>query len=103
LLEDSASSAVRVEAEPQPSSYGLEAEKAESSGVRLGDNNDGEIILKMTRAEVIDIWMTEGKPVIHVGPGENCLDLEKLLSRPDVSEKHLLAVRRWLDTVEAKP
>lgn len=37
-----------------------------------------------------------GAPVIHLGPGVNCLDLEKLLSRPDVAREHLEAVRAWL-------
>jgi len=53
--------------------------------------------LEMTVDEVLAVWTEEGRPVIHLGPGENCLDLEKLLSHKNVSEKHLAAVREWLE------
>ena len=49
--------------------------------------------------KAIEIWRKEGAPVIHLGPGENCFDLEKLLSNPDIKAEHLLAVRRWLDKI----
>jgi hypothetical protein len=71
--------------------------------VRTATTDPREIVLDMTIDRVFQIWRSKGAPVINLGPGENCFDLEKLLSRPDVPEKHLLAIRRWLDTVEARP
>jgi len=53
--------------------------------------------LGMNREEVFALWTEEGKPVIYLGPGENCLDLEKLLSHRDINERHLAAVREWLE------
>ena len=54
-------------------------------------------ILGMPIEKAIEVWRSEGAPVIHLGPGENCTDLENMLSNPDVSESHLKAVRLWLD------
>jgi len=56
-----------------------------------------EDFLHMTREQIVDIWEEGGKPVIYLGPGENCTDLEKLLSRRDISECHLAAVKEWLE------
>ena len=50
----------------------------------------------MSISEAIEIWTAAGKPVIHLGPGENCHDLEKLLSHRDINERHLIAIREWL-------
>jgi len=54
-------------------------------------------LLGMTKEQAIAIWDKQGRPVIHLGPGENCFDLEKLLSNPDVLDRHLEAVRTWLE------
>ena len=64
----------------------------------LGDV-DTESALGMPVEKVIELWRSEGAPVIHLGQGENCLDLAKLLSNPDVSERHLKAIKSWLDKV----
>lgn len=56
-------------------------------------------ILGLPVDKAVEIWRSEGAPLIHLGPGENCLDLEKLLSWPDVSERHLQAVKMWLEKV----
>ena len=58
---------------------------------------DTEEKLGMDREEALSLWAKEGKPVIHLGPGENCLDLEKLLSHRNINERHLAAVREWLE------
>jgi hypothetical protein len=64
------------------------------------DNNDNnESIfptLDVTSEEAIAIWRKEGAPVIHLGPGENCLDLEKLLKSPNPNERQLKVIRDWL-------
>ncbi len=56
----------------------------------------------MTREDAIKLWRSEGAPVIHLGPGENCFDLEKLLSNPSTKPEHLAAVRAWLYCQEEK-
>lgn len=61
----------------------------------LGDL-DHETALGMSVSEALKIWTAKGAPVIHLGPGENCLDLEKLLANKDVKPEHLLAVADWL-------
>jgi hypothetical protein len=55
--------------------------------------NTRESLLGMPVSEALKIWTAEGKPVIYLGDSENCEDLAKLLSNPDVSERHLKAIR----------
>ncbi len=50
------------------------------------------------RVKVLQVWKSEGKPVIHLGIGENCLDLTKLLSNP-CNERQIEAVKAWLQGV----
>jgi len=52
--------------------------------------------LGMTIEQALDIWTRRGKPVIHLGPGENCFGLDKLLSHSDINPRHLSALRDWL-------
>ncbi len=66
------------------------------------DSNEGfladtEEKLGMSIGKAITMWIEEGKPVIYLGPGENCFNLEKLLRRRDINDRHLAAVRNWLD------
>jgi len=58
---------------------------------------DTEEKLGRSIGEAIAVWSAEGKPVIHLGPGENCFDLEKLLSHRDINDRHLATVREWLE------
>ncbi|MFC1874627.1 DUF3854 domain-containing protein [Chloroflexota bacterium] len=58
---------------------------------------DTEEKLDMTISEALALWTAEGRPVIYLGPGENCFDLEKLLSHRDINERHLAAVGEWLE------
>jgi hypothetical protein len=58
---------------------------------------DTEEKLGMGIGDVIAAWTAEGKPVIYLGPGETCFDLEKMLSHRDINERHLAAVREWLE------
>jgi hypothetical protein len=51
----------------------------------------------MTVEQALSIWEEAGKPIIHLGPGENCLGLDKLLNHRDINERHLVAVREWLE------
>jgi hypothetical protein len=52
--------------------------------------------LGMTTEEAIAIWAKQGRPVIHLGPGENCPDLAKLLAQRVIKSQHLSAIREWL-------
>jgi hypothetical protein len=63
----------------------------------VGNVNTSEAVLGMRVEKALEIWRSTGAPIIHLGPGENCLHLEKLLSRPGVRQRHLEAVRVWLD------
>ncbi len=59
-------------------------------------NDHHEVVLGIPVEEVLEFWRSEGAQVIHLVAGENCTDLEILLSNPDCSERHLKAVKRWL-------
>jgi len=56
-----------------------------------------EYFLHMTREQIVAIWEEAGRPIIHLGPGENCFGLDKLLSHRNINERHLAAIREWLD------
>ena len=49
--------------------------------------------------KALTIWRSEGASVIRLGPGENCERLDLLLSNPNTPERHLQAVRAWLEKV----
>jgi hypothetical protein len=55
-----------------------------------------EVALGMPIEKAVELWRTEGAPVIHLGPCENCLDLEKLLGDSGIADRHLEAVKVWL-------
>jgi len=63
--------------------------------------NRCETMLGMTIEKALETWQAAGAPVIHLGPGENCLELGGLLSCADVLDRHLLAVKEWLEKVMA--
>ena len=54
-----------------------------------------EDALGMTTEKAIKIWERQGAPVIHLGIGENCFDLPKLLAN-NPSPKHLRVIAWWL-------
>ena len=62
---------------------------------REGQNEIAQA-LGMSIEQTLGVWTREGKPVIHLGPGENCFDLERLLSHRDINSRHLEAVNSWL-------
>ena len=59
-----------------------------------------EVILGMPVSIAIELWKKRGAEKIPVSQGEDCVDLEKYLSRRDVSPKHLEAVKAWLQSNE---
>jgi len=80
--------------------------EASAKGVKglkgfLADKGDHrEEILGMTVDESLKVWQDRGRPEVILGPGEKCFDLEKLLLYPHVLERHLQAVKAWLDDPE---
>jgi len=64
-----------------------------------GDNHHGHFrdTLGMPADAAVQVWHFAGSPIIHLGPGENCLDLEGFLASPRVRPDHLEAVRVWLE------
>jgi DNA primase len=58
--------------------------------------------LGMSKEKALKIWRREGAPVIHLGPGHNCFDLDNLLSNSDVPEFHMIAIRTWLEEAEKR-
>jgi hypothetical protein len=70
-----------------------------ASQMSFPDDGDRAVsrALGMSKEEALSIWYSEGRPVIHLGPGENCEDLEKLLRwNNGTSGKHFAAVKAWL-------
>jgi hypothetical protein len=59
--------------------------------------NEYTAILGMTTGKAIKIWRKQGSPVIHLGPQDNVLDLEDLLSQPNVTLERLKAIKDWLE------
>jgi hypothetical protein len=58
--------------------------------------------LGMTVEQALRIWAAEGQPVVHLGPGENCFDLERLLSNRYINERHIAAINAWLKERRSK-
>ena len=54
-------------------------------------------ILEMTKEQAVSIWNKQGRPIIHLGPGENCLDLAKLLEQREIKPEHLSVIKEWLE------
>jgi hypothetical protein len=52
--------------------------------------------LGMSIEQALDVWTKAGRPIINLGPGENCFGLDKLLSRSDINPRHLLVLKDWL-------
>ena len=70
------------------------AEVAPFPGVQEKDTLP--LVLGMPAEKAIEIWQSAGAPMIHLGDGENTEHLDKLLTRHDISERHLEAIRVWL-------
>jgi hypothetical protein len=45
--------------------------------------------------EIIALWVKLGKPVIHIGDGENCFDLEILLNSEGMLPRHVDVIQKW--------
>ena len=74
-----------------------EDKKDSKKSTKLSPDQSVQEILGMTKEQAIAIWDKQGRPVIHLGLGENCLDLAKLLAQRDIRPQHLSAIREWLE------
>lgn len=54
-------------------------------------------ILGISAEEVLRIWKQLGAPIIYLGRGENCEDMEKLLMQTNPHDYQLQAIKGWLD------
>jgi hypothetical protein len=50
----------------------------------------------LTKEQVIAFWESVGKPIVHLGPGQNCLDLAKFLNGR-VNEEQRRAIAKWIE------
>ena len=66
---------------------------ASSNGTGSADSGP----LGIPAEDALELWHREGSPLIHLGPGQNCIDLAKWLTMPPHKPEHLQAVRTWLD------
>ncbi|MBN2238673.1 MAG: DUF3854 domain-containing protein [Dehalococcoidales bacterium] len=69
----------------------------EGSDNREGFIRDTEENIGMSIDDAINIWVKAEKPVINLGPGETCHDLEKLLTNHRISKRHLVVIKDWLE------
>ena len=72
------------------------ARQAKAGGSTTSNGVDITESLGMTIEEALAIWDKQGRPIIHLGPGENCSDLTKLLKQGQIKPEHLSAIRGWL-------
>ena len=70
--------------------------KPEDNEVVAANQREIAHLIGMGIEQALDVWSSEGKPVIHLGPGETCFDLSRLLSRHSINPRHITAVRDWL-------
>jgi hypothetical protein len=70
--------------------------KGSKGFVRYMEQDEISKALGVTVEQALDVWTKAGRPVINLGPGENCFGLEKLLRRSEVNPRHLLVLRDWL-------
>lgn len=47
-------------------------------------------------SEILAFWNSLERPLVQLGPGENCEDLQKLLSKRNILPRHLEAVHSWV-------
>lgn len=57
--------------------------------------------LIMPREKIIGLWISKGRPVVLLNPGELCQDLQLLLSNENMLPRHIEAINGWYIKVEA--
>ena len=80
-------------------SYLHENETNQIQGVDDVDdvNTRISLFLGMSLDEALKIYRGEGAPIIYLGHGENCEDLELLLNQPDLPDFKIEAIKKWLN------
>ena len=79
-----------------PSGDGPDGKAALVQWKRYQREQPTDVQLQEWQSKAIQVWEAEEKPIIHLGPGENRFDLEKLLSNSSFADHHLEAVKEWL-------
>ncbi len=74
--------------------------RGNNSKVGMASDSNVEKELGISISEAIAIWEKEGAPVIHLGLGENCFDLRRLLSNPN--PRHIQKIQEWLQQKKDK-
>lgn len=101
--DDATNVATRHQIEEQ-----IESDKSGDSGIKFllssGEEKRKDHVFllssgrQITYEEAVAIWKGEGAPVVHLGPGENCFDLKRLLlSQSPTRPCHLEVIARWLE------
>ena len=81
-------------------------EEAEKTKVELAEENSqnsppttkrGEFSCRANTDGLIELWESLGRPIIHLGPGEKCEDLRRLLDNANVLPRHLETVLNWAE------
>lgn len=94
LIDNGLIDAVVQKQSPAPASAQTVETKDRKRVRKTQDSPEG--VLGMAITEVLSVWRGLGSPGIPLGPGETCLDLEKLLSNNIVNPRHLQKLQGWL-------
>lgn len=49
------------------------------------------------KQQVLDLWVAQGRPLVHIADGINCFDLEQLLEPDGILPKYGEAVMNWYE------
>lgn len=49
------------------------------------------------KQQVLDLWVSKGKPLIHIADGINCFDLEQMIEPDGILAKYGEAVIKWYE------
>jgi hypothetical protein len=88
LLQDSQNS--------QSASTGESLETKDSHSIFQEDGISCKNSKGLFPDDLLQFWISRGRPIIHLGDGENCEDLERLISGV-VNERQNLAIKLWYE------
>ncbi|WP_332445400.1 hypothetical protein [Dehalococcoides mccartyi] len=74
-----------------------------STGVSLATTGSDDILISkdLFPGDLLQLWVSEGRPIVYLGAGENCEDLEKLLSAV-INERQRSAINNWYEEKKLK-
>jgi hypothetical protein len=80
----------------QSASAAESLETKDSHGISQDDSVSCRNSKDLFTDDLLQLWISEGRPIIHLGDGENCEDLERLLSGV-VNERQNSAIKLWYE------